>query len=102
MQQECQQLGKLSLFGLLLKRDDMLESEPRSDAKTASLSISMVILGIALANLPFGILADRYPIKPIVLIGGTVITATSLTCAAIHSIVISLRRALSRDFSSRH
>ena len=41
-----------------------------------------------LANLPFGILADRYPIKPILLAGGTVITATSLVCAATHSIAI--------------
>ncbi len=29
------------------------------DVKTASLTVSMVILGIALANLPFGMLADR-------------------------------------------
>ena len=66
----------------------VIQDEFAVDARTASLSISMVILGIALANLPFGILADRYPIKPILLTGGTVITATSLVCAATHSIAI--------------
>ena len=66
----------------------VIENEFAIDARTASLSISMVILGIALANLPFGILADHFPIKPILLTGGTVITATSLTCAATHSIGI--------------
>ncbi len=60
----------------------VLETEFRVAARTASLSVSAVILGIALANLPFGILADRYAIKPILLAGGTVITATSLLCAA--------------------
>ena len=66
----------------------IIQDEFAVDARTASLSISMVILGIALANLPFGILADRYPIKPILLTCGTVITATSLVCAATHSIAI--------------
>ena len=56
------------------------------DASTASLSVSVVILGIALANLPFGMLADRYPIRPVILAGGTVVSAASLVCAATHSI----------------
>jgi MFS transporter, YNFM family, putative membrane transport protein len=66
----------------------VIQDEFAVDARTASLSISIVILGIALANLPLGILADKYPIKPILLAGGTVITATSLVCAATHSITI--------------
>jgi YNFM family putative membrane transporter len=66
----------------------VIQDEFAVDARTASLSISMVILGIALANLPFGILADRYPIKPLLLTGGTVITATSLVCAATDSIAL--------------
>ncbi len=49
---------------------------------TASLTVSAVILGIALANLPFGVLADRYPIRPILLGGATVVSAASLLCAA--------------------
>src|SRR5437870_10208437 len=66
----------------------VIQDEFAVDARTASLSISMVILGIALANLPFGILADRYPIKPILLTGGTVVTATSLVCAITHNIAL--------------
>ncbi|MBI5575076.1 MAG: MFS transporter [Deltaproteobacteria bacterium] len=51
-------------------------------ASTASLTISAVILGIALANLPFGMLVDRYPIRPIILLGGSAISACGLFCAA--------------------
>ena len=49
---------------------------------TASFSVSAVILGIALSNLPFGRLADRYPIKPIILAGGCAIALAGLVCAA--------------------
>ena len=66
----------------------VIENELGIDASTASLSVSTVILGIALANLPFGMLADRYPIKPIILAGGTVIAATSLVCAITHDITL--------------
>jgi MFS transporter, YNFM family, putative membrane transport protein len=65
----------------------VIRDEFAVDAKTASLTVSMVILGIALANLPFGMLADRSPIKPIVLAGGTVVSATNLFCAVTDSIV---------------
>jgi MFS transporter, YNFM family, putative membrane transport protein len=47
----------------------------------ASLTVSAVVLGIALANLPFGVLADRFPIGPIVLGGGAVVAAASVACA---------------------
>src|SRR5712664_4683526 len=53
---------------------------------TASLTVSAVILGIALANLPFGVLADRFPLRPIVLAGGAVVALASVTCALTHSI----------------
>jgi MFS transporter, YNFM family, putative membrane transport protein len=66
----------------------VIENEFGIDARTASLSVSMVIFGIALANLPFGMLADRYPIKPIVLTGGAVVAATGLVCAITHSIAV--------------
>ncbi len=56
----------------------VLETEFGTDARTASLSVSAVIFAIALANLPFGALVDRYPIKPIILIGGSVIATASL------------------------
>lgn len=50
----------------------------------ASLTISAVIFGIALSNLPLGSAADRFPIKPLILIGGCVITLCSLVCAWTH------------------
>ena len=59
----------------------VLENEFDLNARTVSLSVSMVIFGIALANLPFGMIADRFPIRPIVVAGGSVIALTSLICA---------------------
>lgn len=59
----------------------VLQAEFGVGAGAASLSVSAVILGIALANLPFGMAADRYPIRPIILAGGTVVGAASLVCA---------------------
>jgi YNFM family putative membrane transporter len=53
---------------------------------TASLTVSAVILGIAIANLAFGVLSDRYPIRPILLGGAAVVTAASLFCAATRGI----------------
>jgi YNFM family putative membrane transporter len=52
----------------------------------ASLTISAVIFGIALSNCPLGIAADRFPIKPIILTGGLVITLCSLACSITTSI----------------
>ena len=65
----------------------VIEKEFGIDAKWASLSVSVVIFGIALANLPFGVIADRYPIRPIILIGGTIVAAAGLICAITHYIV---------------
>jgi YNFM family putative membrane transporter len=48
----------------------ILQQEFGVDEKQASLAISAVILGIALSNLPFGRLADRLPIRPIIAAGG--------------------------------
>jgi MFS transporter, YNFM family, putative membrane transport protein len=47
----------------------------------ASLTVSAVVLGMALANLPFGALVDRLPIRPILLTGGLVISAAGLASA---------------------
>jgi YNFM family putative membrane transporter len=52
----------------------------------------MVILGIALANLPFGTLADRYSIRPIIVTGGTVITVASLICATDNIMLLIVAR----------
>ncbi len=48
----------------------------------ASLSVSMVILGITLVCLPYGMLADRWPIKRLIALGGTM-TALCLTAGAL-------------------
>ncbi len=66
----------------------IVEHEFAVDARTASFSVSVVIFGIALANLPFGMIADRYSIKPIILVGGVVIALTSLVCALTHSFAL--------------
>jgi MFS transporter, YNFM family, putative membrane transport protein len=59
----------------------VLRAEFNADETRTSFTISAVILGIALANLPFGTLADRYPIRPIILVGGSVVTACGFLCA---------------------
>lgn len=54
----------------------------------ASLTVSMVILGITLACIPFGVLADRWPVKPIILVGGMVIAASLLAGALSRSLTL--------------
>ena len=71
----------------------VLEREFLVNARTASLSVSIVIFGIGLANLPFGMIADRYPIRPIVVAGGAIIAITSLICAVTPPLRNSDRRA---------
>ena len=48
--------------------------------------VSAVILGIALANLPFGMLADRFPVQRLILAGGAVVAACGFFCAATASL----------------
>ena len=60
----------------------VLREEFGIDAARASLTVSAVIFGIALATLPFGRLADRFPARPIILIGGTVASLCGFLCAA--------------------
>lgn len=59
----------------------VLEGEFAADTLTTSFTISAVLLGIALANLPFGALSDHYPIKPILLISALAIAVAGLVCA---------------------
>jgi YNFM family putative membrane transporter len=47
----------------------------------ASLSVSAVTLGMALSNLPFGILADRFPVRYLILTGGATVVACGFFCA---------------------
>lgn len=50
-------------------------------AARASLTVSAVIFGIALATLPFGLLVDRLPARPILLTGGTLASLCGFLCA---------------------
>jgi YNFM family putative membrane transporter len=59
----------------------VLEAEFGADMTLVSFSVSAVILGIALSNLPFGLLADRLPIHPIILAGGIVVALAGFVCA---------------------
>ena len=59
----------------------VLQREFSADMVTVSLSVSAVILGIALSNLPFGVLADRVSIRPIILTGGIAVALNGLVCA---------------------
>ena len=59
----------------------VLQKEFGADMVLVSFSVSAVIFGIALFNLPFGFLADRLPIHPIILTGGVVVALGGLVCA---------------------
>lgn len=59
----------------------ILQREFAVDLVLVSFSVSAVILGIAVANLPFGMLADRLPIHPIVAVGGFLVAGGGLICA---------------------
>ncbi len=60
----------------------IIQQEFGVSAPVASLTVSAVILGIALANLPFGWLADRYPVGRLIGLGGGVVAGAGLVCAA--------------------
>jgi YNFM family putative membrane transporter len=60
----------------------VLQEEFGVSGPKASLTVSAVIFGVALANLPFGWLADRLPVKRLILTGGLVVSASGLFCAA--------------------
>lgn len=66
----------------------VLQQEFGVDESSASLAISGVILGIALSNLPFGRLADRRPIKPIIATGGIVVVLCGLGCALVQQMYL--------------
>lgn len=59
----------------------VLRKEFGLDETGASLTISAVILGITLSNLPLGSAADRFRIKPLIVTGGLVVTLCGLVCA---------------------
>ena len=66
----------------------ILQQEFGVNPSQASYTVSAVILGIALANLPFGMLADRFPIQRLILVGGAVVAACGFFCAATSSLAL--------------
>ena len=58
----------------------VLQQEFHASSVTVSFTISAVVLGIALANLPFGVLADRLPVRPIIGVGVGAMLAGGLIC----------------------
>jgi len=59
----------------------ILQSEFATDMVLVSFSVSAVILGIAISNLPFGALADRIAIQPIIVGGGVMVVIGGLVCS---------------------
>ncbi len=66
----------------------VLQREFSADMVLVSFTVSAVILGIAISNLPFGFLADRLPIHPIIFIGGVFVAFGGLICAASNNLWI--------------
>ena len=64
----------------------VLQNEFTVDLILASFSVSAVILGITLSNLPFGVFVDKVSIRPIILLGGLMVSIGGLICAATGSI----------------
>lgn len=60
----------------------ILMQEFDADPALVSLTVSAVVLGIAISILPIGILADRLPVHRILLIGGIAVVGCSLIAAA--------------------
>ncbi len=66
----------------------VLQSEFSANLVLVSFTVSAVILGIAISNLPFGILSDRLPIQPIILIGGVTVALAGLVCAYTDNLMV--------------
>jgi MFS transporter, YNFM family, putative membrane transport protein len=66
----------------------VIRDEFAVDEQQASLAVSAVILGIALANLPFGRLSDRIPVRPLIAVGGAAVAGFGLLCAAARDIAL--------------
>jgi YNFM family putative membrane transporter len=59
----------------------VLQTEFGVTASAASLSISAIVAGIALASLPFGVLADRWPVQRLIGVGGAAVGSCCLIVA---------------------
>ena len=66
----------------------VIQTEFGVSPSQASYTVSAVILGIALANLPFGWLSDRFPVRRLILVGGVVVAAAGICCAATSNLTV--------------
>jgi YNFM family putative membrane transporter len=64
----------------------VLVSEFGATAFEVSLTVSAVILGIAISILPLGILSDHAPVHRILLVGGLIVAVCCLFAAVTHSL----------------
>jgi YNFM family putative membrane transporter len=64
----------------------VLQQEFNVSPSQASLTMSSVIFGMALSNLPFGALADIFPVRWLILMGSLIVAGTGLFCAATQDI----------------
>jgi YNFM family putative membrane transporter len=71
----------------------ILQAQFRVSPSAASLTVSAVILGMALATLPIGALVDRHRASALMLGGGTIVALTSGLCAITESfpVLVALR-----------
>jgi YNFM family putative membrane transporter len=71
----------------------VLQAEFGVSIAKAAQTVSMVILGVAFSTLVFGRLADMYPVKPFIILGGAVVAGAGIACALIDDIdiIIALR-----------
>jgi len=66
----------------------ILQHEFSTGMVLVSFTVSAVIFGIALSNLPFGFLADKLPIRPIILTGGIMVITGATICALTHNLFV--------------
>lgn len=66
----------------------VLEAQFAVGPSTASLSVSAVIVGMALSTLPIGVLADRYPARRLMIAGACIVAAADLVCATTTSFAV--------------
>jgi YNFM family putative membrane transporter len=59
----------------------LIEREFAASTSVVAWTLSAVLLGIALANLPFGWLADRAPLRPIILSGASAIALAGIVAS---------------------
>ncbi len=63
-----------------------LQQQFNADMVWVALTVSAVIFGIALTNLPFGFWAEKGSILPIVLTGGVMVALAGIVCATAQSL----------------